>query len=304
MDDHVVKRQLEHVASQVWRTILGATRSGSLRVLAYHGVTDSAAFQQQIEHLVNAYYPVGPDDVVAALNGEQLPGKSVWVTFDDGDPTVVDIALPILTKYGIPATMFICPALIDTNEPYWWQVVEEAASTGISHNGSPMTQETVRHLKSVPDDRRRIAVRDIRNLAESSAGKTLTRPQLTSEQLNTWISSGHTVGNHTWDHPLLDMCGPVESEAQVRRAHDWVAAKLGQPPTLFAYPNGNFDETAENTLRSLGYEAGLLFDHRLSSFGMPLRMSRLRTNANGDITRFRAIVSGLHPLVHHLRGRT
>lgn len=261
-----------------------------LRVLAYHEIRDVSGFRAQMEHMVERYRPVSAREVVAWMGGADLPSGAVWVTFDDGDPSVVEAGLPILDEVGVTATMFICPGLIDGDTPFWWQTVELADPSRVAG------------LKHIPDDERRRIVENIREDLTERKGHVPSRPQLTTAQLETWIDRGQEIGNHTWDHPMLDRCDDDEQVRQVRLAHEWIADRVPGAPPIFAYPNGNPAAAADAALEELGYELWALFDHRMSTRPDDRRLSRLRTNADADLARFRAIVSGVHPTVHRLRG--
>ncbi len=265
-----------------------------LRVLAYHGVDDPLSFDRQMAHLVAAYQPVDAATVRAAVSGgAALPDRAVWVTFDDGRPDVVDQALPVLTRYGVPATLFVVAGLVDSTEPFWWEVIDQAIATGVVSDGT-----TLARLKRTGDEERRTEVAELRQNVEAVDGELRTR-QLTTDDLRTWLDAGQDVGNHSWDHPCLDRCSPDAQGEQIRRAHDRLHELTGRPPDLFAYPNGNFSPPVDAELRRLGYELGLLFDHRLADVGAdPLRMSRLRIDSQADLSRFRAIVSGSHSTLY------
>jgi peptidoglycan/xylan/chitin deacetylase (PgdA/CDA1 family) len=127
---------------------------------------------------------------------------------------------------------------------------------------------------------------------------------MTTIELLTWVAAGHSLGNHTWDHPLLDRCEPDEQRRQVAQAHEWITGKFDPDHLLFAYPNGNRTALSERVLRELGYRGAVLFDHRLSNLSEPLRISRLRSNADGNLARFRATLSGVHPALHALRAKS
>lgn len=288
--------------SDVWvRTPAG--RPDLLRILAYHGISHPAKFEMQLQHLVDRYQPITAYQVLDALSGSRLPRRSVWVTFDDGDPSVVEHGLEALKRHGVEATLFVCPGFIDTSEPYWWQVVDAAAENAVSIGGRVVTTETRAQMKEVPDAERRRTVSEIRDALESKVSRPLTRPQLTTSQLSHWIEAGNQVGNHTWDHPLLNQCSPGQQEEQIVAAHGALADRLGEPPTLFAYPNGNWSQTSEDVLNRLGYQGAVLFDHRLARPTDSLRLSRLRTGADTDTDRFRAIVSGMHSFGYRLLRR-
>jgi peptidoglycan/xylan/chitin deacetylase (PgdA/CDA1 family) len=285
---------------------------GRLRVLAYHDVEDALPFRAQMEHLVERYRPVSGGQVARAIGDARgLPPSSVWVTFDDAHPGVIERGLPVLADLGIPATLFVCPGVVDTDEPYWWQVLDSALERGEAVTVDGVEQRdrgVVTELKRRPDDERRRVVADMRE--RLGADSTSVR-QVTSDQLHRWLDAGMEVGNHTWDHPCLDTCDEGQQERQVRMAHEWLCDLTGTPSRLFAYPNGNLAGVARRTLDALGYDIRALFDHRLASVSDG-DVSRLRIDATAPLPRFAAICSGAHPLAFGsaqaarrlLRGRT
>lgn len=274
--------------------------SRQLRILAYHEVKDSSAFRLQMEEVLRRCEPVGGRQVAGALSGRGcLPSRAVWVTFDDGSPTVIEAAQPVLDRLGIKATLFVCPGVITTGEPYWWWLVETARANGLEIPAEPSATDLA-VLTSWPDWKRREAVDDLRRLLTSHNVEVNGR-QLRREELDGWIAAGHDIGNHSWDHPCLDTCEPSEQRRQVRQAHDWIEQHFDPPTRVFAYPNGNFTPVVEHELRRMGYSIALLFDHRLASFDSDrrLRLSRIRANASTDISRFRAVLSGTHSALYH-----
>lgn len=98
---------------------------------------------------------------------------------------------------------------------------------------------------------------------------------------------------------MLDRCHPSKQLEEVRLAHEWLAERLGDPPSAFAYPNGNHTEVVQQELARLDYRAAVLFDHQLTTIEERYRMSRLRVNADDRYLRFKAVVAGLHPLAHN-----
>lgn len=265
-----------------------------LRVLAYHGVHDAEQFHQQMKWLSRHFRVVGASEAIGVVRGAREISRPVWATFDDGDPSVVDIALPILHDHGIRATMFVCPGLVDTNEPYWWDTIETAASLGIEVDGRRVVHSDVAWLKTQPDLVRRAWVTRIREKVETRRDAPLHRPQITLEQLRRWVDAGHTVGNHSWDHPLLDQCETESQSEQIVRAHEWLESHGLMSTRLFAYPNGNSTPEAMDLLAGLGYEAALLFDHRVASADSGLNVARLRVNWDDPLSEYRARVTGAH----------
>jgi peptidoglycan/xylan/chitin deacetylase (PgdA/CDA1 family) len=275
-----------------------------LAVLAYHGIEDPGTFDRQLTYLARAAIPVSLDDVFDAIAGRRtLPPRSVLVTFDDGHRSVLDSGLPLLRERGIPAVAFVVAGLLDTDQPFWWTEVEHLVrAKGTADGWAGLTApQFVRRLKTVPDDERLRVIEELRGTARTPAPR---QPQLRRSELAALESGGVAVENHTMTHPCLDRCDDDTVRAEVRDAHALLHAALGRPPRAFAYPNGNWDPRAERELEEEGYVAGFLFDHRLSMRAPrhPLRISRLRVATDTRLDRFAAILSGLHPAVHHARG--
>lgn len=271
-----------------------ARHRGHLRVLAFHGVDDAAAFRRLMERLVTAYAPVDMDAVLRWLDGEaDLPTNATLVTFDDAHPSVLHRGAPVLRELRIPAVVFVVAGLIGGARPPWWEEVE-ALRPG---DGPGLVGE----LKTLPDDERRARLVALRRAAADPP----RAPQLTAGELGDLEAAGVELGNHTFDHPILPRCGDREVEEQIVSAHEAVARISGRPPRAFAYPNGDHDPRAAALLASLGYGAAFLFDHRIATRFRrgPLALSRLRLDASASPERFEQMMSGVHPFLYHVRRR-
>jgi peptidoglycan/xylan/chitin deacetylase (PgdA/CDA1 family) len=290
------------------RVLLASVTHAWLRkrlvALAYHEVRDLDLFRRQVEYLRATRNPVSIGDVLRAQAGERpLPARPVLVTFDDGHRSVYEKGLPILHEYGIPSLVFAVADHIGTDRPFWFNEVRELLGRGVVLRGTSLgsPDQAIRYLKQVSDEERRQIVARLRE----SAGEEIVQPQLRPEELREMQDAGMEIGNHTCSHPCLDRCSDRVLEDELIRAHESLTTWLGHPPRVFAYPNGNGDGRAEAVLDRLGYEAAFLFDHRIAPFpaANPLRISRVRVNTTTPMLRFRNIINGLHPFVHHALGR-
>jgi len=112
-------------------------------VLTYHKLSRNespdamtvreADFEAQMRYLrENGYRVIPLDDLYEFLQFRlQIPARSVVITFDDGWRSVYDIALPILKKYGYPATLFVYTDLIvGSRETLSWEQVRELSRNG------------------------------------------------------------------------------------------------------------------------------------------------------------------------------
>jgi len=121
-------------------------------VLTYHKLSRNGAsdamtvrepdFEAQMRFLrENGYRVVSLDDLFEFLQlRRQLPARSVVITFDDGWRSVYDIAMPILKKYGYPATLFVYTDLIvGSRETLSWEQVRELSRNGFDIQGHSKT---------------------------------------------------------------------------------------------------------------------------------------------------------------------
>lgn len=276
----------------------GVATRGRLRSVAYHSVDDAAAFAAQLDLFAAlGCHTVSAAQVSAALHdGAPLPRRPLWITFDDGDASVVRVALPLLRARGMVATAFLCGAWVGGSEAPWWQVVEAATP--------PADVVATRlALKAAPDAERRERVAEMLSRL-AAAGSPAVGQQWTTDDVAAWLAAGNDIGNHSWDHPCLDRCDADEQRRQVRLAHERLSELTGTTVDVFAWPNGDPAPAALDELRVLGYRLVAECDHRLvrRSAG-PLAVSRLKLDSDVDLARTRAIVSGAHSTVFHLQQR-
>lgn len=133
---------------------LNAKGYQTVPVLSYHNFSRSgfnkstvteAAFEEQMELLKNKGYRVIPmDQLFDFLDFKsQIPQKSVVITIDDGWRSAYEIALPILKKYGYPATLFLYTDLIVGSEKTLsWDLIQ-----GMVENGMDVQCHTKTHRK-------------------------------------------------------------------------------------------------------------------------------------------------------------
>lgn len=66
------------------------------------------------------------------------------------------------------------------------------------------------------------------------------------------VAEGHEVGNHSWSHRSLWLCGPRATSDEIRRAHEQIGALTGAPPRHFRPPWGMVNAAMFPVLRRLG----------------------------------------------------
>ena len=68
------------------------------------------------------------------------------------------------------------------------------------------------------------------------------------------VAAGHTVGNHSWDHPRLIFASDAELRRQIERTQAAILDACGVSPTLFRPPYGGRRPGTLSEVRKLGLE--------------------------------------------------
>lgn len=264
--------------------------SGNLRVLAYHTIEDPGKFEKQLLYLKQHFNIIDLDTLKSHLKTEsKLPKKSLLITFDDGDISVLENGLPLFKKYMIPSILFVITNLINTKEPFWWDQIRYYLP---GEEGEKKSWD----VKKWPNKDR---VDFLRNLIESSDKSELQKTQLSTLQLEQLQEAGMQIANHSHTHPMFNQCSAGELQEEIKTSSG-ILDKLGFQGNIFAYPNGNFDPASEKALKDGGIEIAFLFDHKINTKQInPLRISRIRVDSDISIKEFKVKISGLHSYIYH-----
>jgi peptidoglycan/xylan/chitin deacetylase (PgdA/CDA1 family) len=287
------------------QAVMQLRRRGLLAVVTYHAVDDASTFESHLDVLEDIGRFVSLADVVAnAIDGTPLPSRPILMTFDDGDPSLLETAAPCLHARGIPAAAFLVTDLIGSDHMLWTTEVEQLVAAGGRTSLEPATdgRALVRTLKARPDHVRRQVIDELRATATGDRPKAR---QLRATDVAKLVHLGLDVSSHTMSHPCLPQCSDEAIDREVAGSRDALRELLGLPPVALAYPNGFFDSRSRRAAEGAGYAVAFGFDHRLSRVppGDPYTISRLRINGQASENRLRTVVSGLHPALHHFVGR-
>jgi peptidoglycan/xylan/chitin deacetylase (PgdA/CDA1 family) len=73
------------------------------------------------------------------------------------------------------------------------------------------------------------------------------------DDLAALAQAGHVIGSHGWSHTRLAGLRGSTLEAEIARAGETIAARLGAPPEWFAYPFGDIDSIDAESLALIGH---------------------------------------------------
>jgi len=79
------------------------------RIIALHDISDINVFRDKMQWLKDNYEITSIEKLLATDNDDKT---QIAITFDDGYDSWINNAIPVLDKYNIPATFFICSGFI------------------------------------------------------------------------------------------------------------------------------------------------------------------------------------------------
>ena len=108
--------QPQNIATEKWQTALNV---------------DTTVFESQMTYLTNSgYQTINLDQLAQALlNHQQLPPKSIALTFDDSYRDFYTFAFPIIKKYNLRANLFISTGLVENSDYLTWSQLKEMVSS-------------------------------------------------------------------------------------------------------------------------------------------------------------------------------
>lgn len=182
-----------------------------------------------------------------------VQGHMLAITFDDGYCDNLDVALPILRRYELPATVFVATNYLDGGV-MWNDVVGESIArtshSKLSHElldtpalpldgieGRQLARKRmIRALKYLSqDERERLAV----ELARQLEVRPRTDLMLSTAQLRTLAADPLIeIGGHTCSHPILACTDYATAANEMADCKEKLEEIIGKPLRGFAYPNG------------------------------------------------------------------
>jgi len=268
-------------------------RRQRLLILAYHGIsTDDQhlwngsmymspeMFRERMETIAKSGCAVLPlDEAITRLYANDLPDRSVAITFDDGNFDFQELAFPLLKEFGFPSTLYLTTFYSHYNKPIFgifceyllWKARKETLDlkkiTGrdleieLSSAGArdAAFREIERHVqaqRSSAEEKTALAETLARELELDYDALIERRIMhlLTSEEVTQLAADGADIQLHTHRHRA-----PLDREQFLREIEDnrlSIQAMTGARPSHFCYPSGVYDHRFLPWLREAGIVSG------------------------------------------------
>lgn len=258
----------------------GGTRA-RLSILTYHRVLPAAdplvpwaesaeVFAIHMAALARYFTVLPLPEAIDRLARGTLPPRAAAVTFDDGYRDNLTVALPILRRFDIPATVFVASGFLDGGRMWNDTIVEavRAAPDGLDlddlglgriDTASPEARVTavaalLKQVKYLPPERRAGVVARI----GERAGRPLPDDlMLSTAEVRTLHAAGIDIGGHTVSHPILARLDDGVARREIAENRACLVDIVRAPVAVFAYPNGrpgqDFRPVHAEMARDCGY---------------------------------------------------
>lgn len=269
-------------------------------MLLYHSISDRrrdplclathpAHFEAQLRWLAKASTPLPLDDFVDQMRNGTLPTNATSVTFDDGYADNFLTAEPLLRRIGIPGTVFLATAGLNSKKEPWWEALDaillesdvlpeqfrwraltfsvepllDPARAQWTAREAPATQresaflqvsEFAKHLSSI--DRTEL-LEALAAWAGFERGARADRRWATWNEIRDALRGGVlSLGGHTRSHSCLATRPADEQRQEISKGLDDIEQQTGTRPATFAYPFGTYHDFTSRS-RAIVRRSGL-----------------------------------------------
>jgi len=271
-------------------------------ILCYHRIADlpqsprrlwvsPQRFAEQLEVLTRNFVPLSLAELAERLQEGKVPDKAVVITFDDGYADNFWSALPLLERFGVPATVFVTTGLVGTEREFYWDELERLilgetvkgrnGETEKGRSGNLIGQELrleirgrVRQWKLTNDEERLKAYHEIHDLLTPLLPE---QREAVLQQLRLWFGVSENgrpdyrlmtveelvaisrdglvdIGAHTVNHPDLTAIPPEQQRWEIETSKRQLEEWLGRPVRWFAYPYGSGNFVTRQLVKEAGFE--------------------------------------------------
>jgi peptidoglycan/xylan/chitin deacetylase (PgdA/CDA1 family) len=264
---------------------------GGALILGYHRISSSPGaldegcvspenFAEHLHELRKRTHPIRLSELVQHLRDGSLPERSIAVTFDDGYADNLYTAKPLLEKYEIPATVFICTGYM--GKEFWWDELERLVAGSqtdlhrlhLQAGGKQFEwhKETVspeegqsalrweffrslyHFLLSLDVEDQNQAMGVIRSWTEVPSPGIFAPCAMGEEELLRLVDGGLIeLGAHTSHHPMLPHLSFERQKEEIQASKRDLEALLSQKIAGFSYPNGRATVDAKRLVREMGF---------------------------------------------------
>jgi peptidoglycan/xylan/chitin deacetylase (PgdA/CDA1 family) len=202
-------------------------------------------------------------------NPEDADGlQRVAITFDDGWADTYSYAYPLLRRYELPATVFLCPGLMTEGQMLpeerfvriWrWCVkrqhtallLRDLRKWGLNGGESQLRQTWSRQLKLLALNAKLLMLSHLENTY--GVPDCRERRFLNWDEVKIMRKNNISFGSHTMHHSTLVAEQQPALGEELRKSRETMEFRLQEEIRILAYPNGAYDKRVIEAAREAGY---------------------------------------------------
>jgi peptidoglycan/xylan/chitin deacetylase (PgdA/CDA1 family) len=277
-------------------------------------------FAEQIEALTHSRRVVPLRWLATQLAQGHVAKKVAAVTFDDGYVDTLTRAKPVLERQGCPATVFLATGAIGKSSAFWWDDLsriifeppllprdlevkivgrvhrwrtdgrrmgpaDRGAEDGPTLSRQQLHDEIWQLLRQLEPEPRCELLIHLGAWAGVEIEAQSPHRALNAEEVGRLVEPGFLdIGAHTVSHAVLSSLDKENQHSEIERSRIACEELIGEPIHAFAYPFGEFDNTAVSLVRECGFAcACTTVPGRVSMRSDPMLLPRIAVgNFAGD----------------------
>ena len=267
-------KKLRNIASNIivfsgLNALCGFFLRNSLFVLPYHSIvsvpgrldgfkehiTFSAdEFERQIAYLKRRGHTFLRMNEIAAASRLGIK-KPTAIYFDDGYKDNLTVALPILERYSVPATLFVTTGFIDGTDIPWTM----GYRSFLKSQDVPEIEweKRIHALKTLSDNERERAIREEYERSGSDMPHDIKSLFLSWEEIKRLSDKGWEIGSHSVSHVRLSESVDVMLNMELAKSKQTIEHHIGAPVTSVSFPHGRFSDKVIDAVMKNGYSAAV-----------------------------------------------
>lgn len=256
------------------------------RILIYHGIdtagstqfnsrfVSQASFRQHVAYFAEQFHTVPLHRYFA---GERAPDRlTIALTFDDGYRNNLELALPVLEEFNVPATFFITTIRALGKDHLWTDWVDLGSALtedSLTFSGRQYRKNRHGQLQSGRTTLNR------RLIGDPALDATTLDEVLPSEKIRLDPTLGPywhlmdeldlkalassplvTLGSHGLTHASFAAMPRPEVMREMSQSKSWLENVVGKPIDAIAFPFGHYTRDTLDDAESLGFKYQLAVD--------------------------------------------
>lgn len=304
--------------NNILSNILSSRGQNNIHILAYHRITENVPdnykfntelfsatledFDLQMKYVSENYNVINFEQLENRIESNTVEKNTLLITFDDGYYDNYSLALPILKKYNLTATVFLATDNIDSGDFFWFDIAagffkntpnvsfdlesinEKFDFSVISrHKAFKRAGSIIRNS----DDSVRVAflseVRDRYGYEISQDDYNEAKP-LTWNNVIEMSDQNIEFGSHSKSHCFLNRITDEQLFDEIIGSKQVIESKLNKTMFSFCYPAGVNNAHIQDVVQSAGYCFGVGYRHGTNVAENINRYNLIRKHVELDVT--------------------